>query len=321
MNSQRIVKELRKKFPGKKIIVTSYRNPDLDGVACSIAYSELLNKTGKDAKPTYFGRVSLEVDYIREYSGEFPIDKKNGGYSDEGLFVLVDTSDPDAIDPAIPVEKVIEIFDHRKLVFTKDFINAKINVEQVGSCATLITEEFKKHKINPGKIAGLYLYGAIVSNTINFKNMVTTKRDKLAANWLKSSLKLPTDFIKQMFLSKSNVNSSNFEKIIEQDFSTKEIKGKKVGIAQLEVAELDNFIDPNKDELENFLKRLRRKKKLDYILFTGIDILKGFNRFIVVEEKSKKLFKKVLSLKTFPMDTKVDYIIMRKQIWPKLKNL
>ena len=35
------------------IIVTSYICPDLDGIACSIAYTELLKGLGKEVKATY----------------------------------------------------------------------------------------------------------------------------------------------------------------------------------------------------------------------------------------------------------------------------
>jgi len=300
------------------ITVTSYRNPDLDGVACSIAYTELLLKLGKEARATYFGQTGLEVDFVKDYSGGFPIEAKNDGYSENDRFVLVDTADSDAIDPSISPDQVIEIYDHRKLIFLENFKNAKSKIEQVGSCATLIAEQFKKHNLEPSKIASLYLYGAIVSNTINFKNTTTTKRDKAAAKWLKTFLNLPNNFTEKMFLSKSKVNSSNFKGVIEQDFAVKTVKGKKVGIAQMEIAKLDIFINANKIKLEKFFEYLKKQRSLDYFLFTGIDILEGFNRFITVDQKSEKLFSKALGVKDKMRDIKVGYITMRKQIWPKL---
>jgi inorganic pyrophosphatase/exopolyphosphatase len=303
------------------IIVTSYRNPDLDGIACSIAYVELLQIQGKEAKATYYGHLGLEVDFVKKFTGHFPVENQHGGYSPDDSFMLVDTADPDAIDPDIPIDKVIQIYDHHLVVFTEKFPNAKALIDQVGSCSTIITEEIKKHQIKPSQTSALYLYSAIISNTINFKNAVTTERDKQAAQRLTSLLDLPSNFIQQMFLSKSNVDSSNFKQIIEQDFSTKEINGENFGIAQLEIANLDNFINPNKQEIEDFLKHLKDARKLDYVLFMGIDILKGFNRFIVVDDQSRRLFQELLDLKSFPMDAKVDHIIMRKQLWPKLKDL
>ena len=50
---------------------------------------------------------------------------------------------------AVIRKKVIEIFDHRQLVFLDKFINSKNHIELVGSCATLITEEFIKNNLKP----------------------------------------------------------------------------------------------------------------------------------------------------------------------------
>jgi len=50
-----------------KIIVTSYPNPDLDGTACAIAYSEFLNKNGRPASYKLFGNWQSEVDFVLKY--------------------------------------------------------------------------------------------------------------------------------------------------------------------------------------------------------------------------------------------------------------
>lgn len=295
------------------IIVTSYENPDLDGIACSIAYSELLDKLGKETKAVYFGDLGLEVDFVKNYLNKLPIQQKTGPYSPESDFVLVDTADPDAIDPEIPLDKVVEIYDHRELVFTEKFVNSKKQIEIVGSCATLIAEKFEENKITPSDISATYLYSAIVSNTINFKNSVTTSRDIKMANRLKSLLNLPEDYIEKMFTSKSNVTPDNFEVVVKQDFAIKEINDKKVGIAQIEVAHLEELLKNVGDGLQTLLLKLKDGEKLDYILFTGIDIFEGKNIFKFSDEESKNLFSQIL----------VNYgnIIMRKQIWPKLNNL
>jgi inorganic pyrophosphatase/exopolyphosphatase len=301
------------------IIVTSYRNPDLDGVSCAIAYAELLKKQGvKKVRATYCGQTGAEVEFLQEYCGLFPIENKCGGYAADDRFVIVDTADPGAIDPEIPIERVVEIFDHRRLVFVKKFVNARSVVEEVGACATLITDQFQVNKLKPSPLAATYLYGAIISNTINFKNAVSTGKDRAAAGWLLSLVDLPKDFVKRMFLFKSNVGEANLAAVIEQDFSTKEINGKTIGIAQVEVADLDKIVEGNKPKLVGLLRELKEKRRLDYLLFTGIDILAGFNRFIVLDEESRRLFRRVLGLKDFPMDVKVEGIVMRKQIWPEL---
>lgn len=303
------------------IYCTSYESPDLDGVACSIAYAEYLNLTGKNAKPVYFGSLGLETKFFETKFGNLPIKSKSGGYGRNDNIILLDTADPDAIDSNIPPEKVTEIFDHRKLVFLDKFTQATTTIELVGSCATLITERFMNKQIKPSELTATLLYGAIVSNTINFKNKVTTGRDIKAAGWLKSGLDLSNDFVKSMFGYKSNFEPNNISQILNQDFSIKEFGGEKVGIAQLEVVELPGLLNLTNKLLINFLHEKIRVEKLDYVLFTGIDVYEGFNILVTADEKSEKFFSKVLGIEKIGEGYKTKEIIMRKEIWPKISNL
>lgn len=303
------------------IIVTSYDSPDIDGVACSIGYTELLKKLKKEAEATYFGALSLEVEFVRKYTNYFPIKKHKGIYPTNTQFVIVDTTDPNGIEPSIPPGKIIEIFDHRQQVFLEKYVNAKTKIELVGSCATLIAEEFKKNNLEPSEKIAIYLYSAIISNTVNFKNLVTTDRDREAANWLKKLAILPDDYIKRMFNSKSNVTSDNLYEVIDQDFAIKKYGDKSVGIAQIEITDLEARIKGWGEKLPEILNKLKKENNLDYIFFTGIDIFEGFNIFQMIDEESKELFSKALEIPNLKSGYKTTQIIMRKQIGPKIEKL
>jgi len=303
------------------IIVTSYDSPDLDGVACSIAFAEFLNLKGVSAKALYCGDLGLEVDFVKNYSNNFPIEKHDGDYESGTDFVLVDTADPDAIDPAIPLEKVKQVFDHRQLVFIEKFINAEKHIELVGSCATLIAEQFKTNGLTPSKNSAIYLYSAIVSNTINFKNSITTQRDIDAANWLKKITGLGEEYTRQMFLAKSNINTGNLYDVLFQDFAIKDINGKKVGIAQIEMVDVDRMSTDLNSTLIQALNRFRSDNQLDYVFFTGVDIIQGFNIFYTIDNESQKIFSRALEIPTITSGYKTGSIIMRKQIWPKLESV
>jgi inorganic pyrophosphatase/exopolyphosphatase len=301
------------------IIVTSYDSPDLDGIACAIAYTEFLNQKGISAKALYFGDLGLEVEFVKNYTHNFAIEKHSGAYEPDFDFVLVDTSDPDAIDPAIPLPKVKEIFDHRQLVFVEKFINATKHIELVGSCATLMAEQFKTAGLIPSKNSAIYLYSAIVSNTINFKNSVTTQRDIDTASWLKEITGLGDDYIRQMFLAKSNISSDNLYEVLFQDFAIKDINGKKVGISQIEMVDVDRMSTDLNSALIETLNRFKYENKLDLLFFTGIDIIKGFNIFYTIDDLSQKVFSQALGIPVITQGYKTASIIMRKQIWPKLE--
>lgn len=300
------------------IFVTSYENPDLDGIACAIAYSELLGMLGKAARATYYGELGLEVNFVKNFTNYFPVEKHEGNYPSDAKFILVDTADLKSIEPIIPPKRVIEIYDHRQLVVVDKFINAKKFIEQVGSCATLITEEFQRYEIEPNTNSAIYLYSAIVSNTINFKNSITTLRDARAAEWLNALINLPVDYIKQMFGAKSHITSENLYQLLNQDFAIKVFGDKKVGIAQIEVVDLEEKIFRFNQVIDDAIKKLKRDNQLDYVFFSGIDINEGYNIFHSTDQDSIEVFAKALEIPELKTGYKTSEIIMRKQMWPKL---
>ncbi len=184
-------------------IVTCYENPDLDGFAGAIGYSELLNKQGKATIPCISGEPSHETNYlINKYNlrGSFKIDSD----ASQREAILVDASTINGLPKNLDIDKVIEIIDHRVVNDSNKFTNAeKVQIEEIGAAATLIVEKFKDSNINPSEASATLLYGAIILNTLNFKSSTTTERDTKAAEWLDSLYKFSNDFAKQMFEAKS----------------------------------------------------------------------------------------------------------------------
>lgn len=299
-------------------IVTGCEGPDLDGIACMIAYCELLNAKGIPSEVQYFGQLDLETDFVKKTTNYFPV--SSATYSSESNFVLVDTANPDIIDKSIPLDKVVEVFDHRQLVFTNKFTNAKLHIELVGSCATLITEEFQKESLTPSVNSSIYLYAAIIFSTINFKNSVTTQRDKNAAEWLRSIAKPDESFIHNLFSAKSQITSSNLHDILEQDFSVKTISGYKIGIAQIEAVDIKRFLLDLKAPLQESLSKLKSDNNLKYIFFNGIDLVEGYSLFIATDSSSLDFFSSVLNTPKFEYSYQYPGILMRKQIWPMVET-
>ncbi len=300
------------------IIVTSYDSPDIDGIACIIAYSELLNASGTPAKAVYYGDLGLEVEFVKRYTNYFPIEKHSGEYNPDDRFILLDTADPEALEPTIPPEHVIELFDHRELVFTERFVNTKKTIELVGSCATLIVERLMEQQVTPSPNAAVYLYSAIVSNTVNFKNSVATKRDRDAADYLRTLIDLPDDYVEQMFKSKSNISAEDLYEVIFQDISTKTINGKRVGIAQMEIINLEPTINTLREQLMETLDRLKREGNLDYLFFSGIDLFEGYNILLTTDAQSEAVLSGALGIPRQP-EHRTNSILMRKQLWPKIE--
>ena len=303
-----------------RIIITGYSNPDLDGTACAIAYAELLKKQGKNAKVALFGTLHKEAEFVFK---TFNIDKPDQAeniLNQEDKLILVDASDLRGISNLIDPKQVIELIDHRKVNQADKFPNAKIQIELVGSCATLIAEKFLKEKITITTSSAALLYSAIISNTVNFQANVTTDRDKKTCKWLVSKFDLPEGYIQKMFKAKS-IFKKPLKEVFENDFATFTFHSKQLGIAQLEIVNTDDFVNKNKDEIQKILTEIKEERNLDLIFLSVIDLEKIKNTFIVIDESSKKLLEQALGVKFKNNIAHKNGITMRKTIVPMVKEL
>lgn len=304
-----------------KTLATAYSNPDLDGTACAFAYTEYLQKKGnKDAICALFGTAHREAQFVfRTFNIPTPQDAEKLLEADTKVIIL-DASDLRGISNKINPSQVVEIIDHRRIHSADSFPKAKVQIELVGSAATLIAEKFYTDKIEVSPDSAALLYSAIISNTVNFQANVTTDRDKLMAEWLQTNFTIPANYIHDMFADKSRFVKP-LKETIEDDFASFEFANKQVGIAQLEIVEVDKFIQNNRQELEESLQKLKQERSLDYIFLTAIDLIQATNTFFATEADSQELVSKAIKV-IFNNNIAVKKgIMMRKTIAPLIKEV
>ena len=303
----------------KPILVTSYVNPDLDGVAGAIAYGEFLQKTGKNIIVGIMGEPHDEAKYILDRFGfEYPHMIPNPDNFDE--VILVDASDLNGLDEKIAAEKVMEIIDHRKVHEADKFPKAKTQIELVGAVATLVVEKFMQDKIDISKQSATLAYGAIISNTLNFKSSVSTDRDKAAAIWINQVAKLPEDFWKELFIAKSDLSGKKLAERIEGDFAWFLMGDKKVGIAQIEMIGAKKFIDERSGEIIHVLEKIKKEMNLDFIFQNTIELKDTKNFFIAEDSETQKLLEEVFNVQFTGVVAERSNLMMRKQIVPLVKQ-
>ena len=103
-------------------------------------------------------------------------------------YIIVDVSDPDYIKDRVPLENVIEVYDHHAGFeeYWTGRIGSKAHIEFIGAAATLIYREWKRSGLfdkMTGSTARL-LAAAILDNTLNLTSSNTTDEDKKAYNEL-----------------------------------------------------------------------------------------------------------------------------------------
>ena len=305
----------------KPILITSYECPDLDWMACAFAYGEFLHKKGEQVIVALSWPVQREAEFVLETFGIAPLPDAENIINEVDGIILVDTSDKGSLSPIIQAEKVIEVIDHRKVHEAHShFPNAKIQIELVGSAATLIAEKFHQEQLAPSQEAAALLYSAIVSNTINFQAQVTTSRDHEMANWLQNYFSLPENYVYDMFTDKSRFRKSLKETVVN-DFATFTLHDHKLWIAQLEIVNVDAFIEKNREELQTILEELKKEQGLEYIFLTCIDLEKAFNKFLVIDEPTKDILEEALQVNFENEITQREGILMRKELVPRIKDI
>ncbi len=303
----------------KPVLVTSYVNPDLDGVAGIIAYGEFLQKTGQNIVVGIIGEPQDEAKYMLDRFGfKYPNMIPNADDFDE--VILIDASDLNDLEGTIAAEKVIEIIDHRTVSEVDAFPNAKAHIELVGAAATLVAEKFMHNAIDISKESAALLYGGIISNTLNLKGSVATDRDKKAAIWLNQVAKLPENFWMELFMAKSDLAGKKLAERIESDFAWFALGGKKVGIAEIEMIGAKKLLDERGNEIVQALEKIKKEIRLDVIFQNTIE-LEDMKTFVVAyDPETQRLLEKVLDVQFVGIVAERPDAIMRKQIVPLLKE-
>jgi manganese-dependent inorganic pyrophosphatase len=234
--------------------------------------------------------------------------------------ILVDASDLNGLEGKIAPEKVIEIIDHRKVHEADKFPKAKAQIELVGAAATLVAEKFMQNNVSLSKESAVLLYGAIISNTLNFKGSVTTDRDRSIALWLNTIAGLPKDFWKDLFRAKSNLSQEKLAERMEGDFAWFFIGGKKIGIAQIEIMGAKKLLDERMGEMVDLLDTMKKQMGLDHVFQNTIELENAKSFFVAKDSDTQKLLERVLGVPFAGMVAERSNAILRKQIVPLLKD-
>ncbi len=185
---------------GRPLFVTPRSSPDLDGVACAIAYSELLCALGHTAVPLIDGVPDGEARFVLAELGctaALP-------HAIDSHVILVDASDVLGLPAMVDPRKVIEVIDHRMHHdAARVFPAATLQIEPVGAAATLVAERWRAAGAYPSLASNHLLQAAIQSNTQALRGSVTTLRDVDASAWLSSLSPLRQGMVERQFAART----------------------------------------------------------------------------------------------------------------------
>lgn len=293
-------------------VVTTYINPDMDGIALMYAYAEFLRKKGEKASYYFEGTMKKEAEIVLQ---KFNIKLNNATrIENENKIVLVDTNYLTEIPKDIKTENIVEIIDHHNRdSWLDDKNDIKVQIELIGAAATLVAERYKNENIKISRESAILLYYGIISNTMNLKIKLTSQKDIEMANWLKQQVAEITDEITtEIFIEKSQIGDSLREEM-EVEFKD-QFMSISWSMGQLEVANVDEFLNKYEPEIRNILKTVSKEKNVEYISVNCMDIINGYSVIVVENEKTAEIISNAIGVRFKELKARTDELVSRKEI-------
>ena len=300
-------------------IVTTYINSDMDGISLMYAYTELLRKKDEEAEYYFEGTMKKEAEIVLN---KFNIKLNTATrIENEDKIVLVDTNYLTEIPKAIEKENIVEIIDHHnKDSWLESRNDIKIQIELIGAAATLVAERFKNENIKISRESAILLYYGIISNTMNLKIKLTSQKDIEMANWLKQQIPEITDEITtQIFVEKSQIGDSLREEM-EVEFRD-QFMSISWSMGQLEVANVDEFLNKYEQDIINVLKIVSKEKNVEYISVNCMDIINGYSIIVAGNKKTAEIISNAIGLNFKDLKAKTNELVSRKEIVKVMREL
>jgi manganese-dependent inorganic pyrophosphatase len=255
-------------------------------VASAIAYAHYLKATGTDAVPcaqAAAADLSPETKLVLDKFGLVAPEKLTDAAGQK--LALVDFSDIAQAPANLDKAEVVGIVDHHKIGDVTTNSPIFFYAQPVGCTCTVLQEMYTNNKVAlPKNIAGAMLC-AILSDTVNFKSPTCTEADKKAVAALKGVAGVTdTDSLfMDMLKAKSAVAGVPIKDLVFRDYKDFDMKGKKVGVGQLELATLDQVAAIRADLIKG-LEAVKAEGRHS-VLFMLTDVVKEGTELIVLSDE------------------------------------
>lgn len=299
-------------------IITSYINPDMDGIALMYSYCEYLRKNGEDAYYYYEGTYKKEVGIVLE-NFNIQLNPTDKILTDDKI-ILVDTNYLEEIPKNIIKDNIVEVIDHHNREKWIDECNVKSQIEPIGAASTIVAERFKNSNTEISRESAILLYYGIISNTMNLKIKLTNQRDIAMAYWLKSLVpEITNDITIDIFIKKSEIGD-NLREEMEVEFKD-QFMSISWSMGQLEVANVEDFLNKYESDIRNILKTVSKEKNVEYMSVNCMDIINGYSIIVALNNKTAELISKSVGIGFTNLKAKTNELVSRKEIVRIIRTL
>lgn len=189
--------------------------------------------------------------------------------------ILLDHNEISQSAPGVEEASVMEIVDHHRVGDIQTTAPILFLNLPVGSTATIVADRYREQGVPiPDPIAGILL-SAVLTDTVLLKSPTTTPLDHEVAERLARQLGLDAyEFGLEMFRARSRESRFSAEETVAQDVKEYRAGDAKIAIAQVETADVDEYLD-HEGELLSSLEDYRLKHGLDLAMLLVTDVIRG----------------------------------------------
>lgn len=304
-----------------KIYVIGHKSPDTDSVFAAMAYANLKNSLENTDcyEAAITSAVNKETKYALDKFG-FDVPAVLENAADQQVILVDHNEFCQAVD-GIENAKIIEVVDHHKVDF-KYSEPILFYVKPWGSSCSLIFDLYKSNNVVVDKkMAGLMLTAVLVDTVIT-KSPTCTAKDKEIISELAQLAGIDDwqAFGMEIFKVRASVVELSEEEIIKSDFKDFAMKVGKIGIGQVETADLSDFSN-REDLILETLKEIKDNGNYHTTMLFITDIINEGSQFLVVSDDESG-FAKAFGEELKNNRAYVAGILSRKkQVTPKLQEV
>ena len=300
------------------VLVTGHKNPDTDSICSSIVMANLAKHYGVDGKAVRLGNLNKETEFVFKHLNMEPqelIEKVEEGQK----LILVDHNEKGQSIEGRENAKVLAVVDHHRIADFETNEPLYYLAKPYGCTATILFEEYKNAGLEIDKTMGTLMLSAIVSDTLLLKSPTCTEKDVKAVEELENITGLKaSEYGLEMLKAGTDLSTYSSQEVINLDAKEFEKNGKKVIIAQVNTADI-NDVFSRREEIEFAMEKEIAEKKIDLFIFVITDII-NTNSKIIALGAEKELTEKAFNKKLDELDSMMleGVVSRKKQIAPQI---
>lgn len=279
---------------------------DIDGYASAIAYRELLNMQGIEAR--FISNATLNYSITKSLLDiSYNIDKCE--INEDDKYIILDLSNKDYFPEFVKEDNIIEIIDHHPGF--EEYWNNKIGnksiIEKIGSVATIIVEKYEQLNLldKMNKDIAKLLMSAILDNTLNFTAGITKDRDKIAYHKLEE-ITGDYNYAEKYFKEVQENIEKDLEESIRNDIKIQHISEYVPDVfGQLTIWDPEKLLK-NFEQIKNILNNydskwimnlISLKDNTSYIIYSDNDVKIKLEQLLNCKSKDEKIVVKPAMLR------------------------